>query len=299
MIDKKIKIFATLCDLKSFSQTASLLRMSQPNVSQQIRKLEQELGFQLLVRDTKNLLLTREGRVFEATAKKLLNVEKMIDFQIKALRGGKKNYLLGGTLTAGNFILPDLLAKYMMLHPNVNLHLKLGNTAEMVEKLQQQQLDLALVEGPFDPQTFISVKYSDDELRLTGKPEKIPDTCTQSLAELIARGDKFILRESGSGTRYHFDRFCAARHLEIPEQSILLAESFEAIKRLTASGVGWSILSALSCQDELQLKRLKQCNLTEGTISRELNFIFLPGENLQFAQRFSNFAAHHRHNTAP
>ena len=72
MIDKKIKIFATLCDLKSFSQTASLLRMSQPNVSQQIRKLEQELGFQLLVRDTKNLLLTREGRVFEATAKKII-----------------------------------------------------------------------------------------------------------------------------------------------------------------------------------------------------------------------------------
>ncbi|MEG1979100.1 MAG: LysR family transcriptional regulator [Victivallaceae bacterium] len=297
MIDNKIKIFTTLCELKSFSQTASFLKMSQPNVSQQIRKLEQELGFQLLVRDTKNLLFTREGRAFEAAAQKLLNVEKMVNFQIMDLRGGKKNYLLGGTLTAGNFVLPDLLAKYMLLHPNVNLHLKLGNTAEMVEKLQQQQLDLALVEGPFDSKSFISVKYCSDELRLTGNPTKIPDSNPQSLTALIERGEKFLLRESGSGTRYHFDRFCADCRLQIPEQNILVVESFEAIKRLTANGVGWSVLSPLSCQDELQLRRLKQCDLTEGRISRDLNFIFQPGENLQFAQRFCSFACHHFHSS--
>ncbi len=287
MIDKRLKLFQQIWELKSFSAAAAMLGMTQPNATMQLKRLEEELGVRLLERDTRSIRLTPEGRTLLAELGKLNAAAEQLQRKLAGLGRGIRNFAIGGTQTAGNFVLPELMAAYMHRHRSTHLHLSIGNTAAIAEKIQQGFLELALVEGPFDRNLFLYRKFADDELLATGRPELLART--ESLAGYLKGGGRLLLREAGSGTRYHFDRFCVEQRIEVPPSQTLVIESLEAIKELAIDGVGISFLSPLATRRERRYGLLECAPVGEGRILRELNFIHTPDADLKFVEPFLDF----------
>ena len=149
MLDAKWKIFQMAAATCNFTQTAAALGMSQPNVTGQIRKLEQELGVALFIRDGRQLRLTRPGRVLLLEAESLLALSENAVRMARNAAADVLSFQLGATMTAGGYVLPPLAAEFMREHANRRIHLCIANTEEISDKLKKRFFDLALVEGAF------------------------------------------------------------------------------------------------------------------------------------------------------
>ena len=101
MLDAKWKIFQMAAATCNFTQTAAALGMSQPNVTGQIRKLEQELGVALFIRDGRQLRLTRPGRVLLLEAESLLALSENAVRMARNAAADVLSFQLGATMTAG------------------------------------------------------------------------------------------------------------------------------------------------------------------------------------------------------
>lgn len=287
MIDRKLEIFRMAAMVGNFTEAAAALGMSQPNVTHQLARLEEELGVQLFLRDGRNVRLTAAGRELSAQCGELFAESEKILRAVRCAAVKLKHHAVGGTMTAGGYLLPGVVAAYMNAHPGHTLGLRIGNTREIGELLIARKLELALVEGPFEPNSFLAEEYCSDELVPVFAPGTCPDEF--SLAEYIRRGGRLILREPGSGTRYYFDRFCREKALIPGVQEILEVNSFDALKLLVRRKLGITVISRLAVRDELVSGTLACGRFLEGAISRKLNFLHLPGGDLDFIGDFIRF----------
>ena len=288
MIDRKLEIFRMAALLRNFTEAATALGMSQPNVTHQLAQLEKQLGTQLFVRDGRRVTLTPAGKALAAECEQLFSDAEKLVRTVQCAAAGVRHFSIGGTLTAGGYLLPGLMAEYMKRHPENSLDLKIANTRGIEELLSAHKLDVALVEGPFEQKYFFSTPFCRDELIPAFAPGLFPPEF--SLAEYIRSGKRLILREIGSGTRYYFERYLKTCGLPEPDpRSVLEVNSFDALKLFVRQGLGITVISTLAVRDELAAGWLECGRFTEGPISRELNFIHLPEQNLRFAEEFIAF----------
>lgn len=278
--------------LNNFTETAAALGMTQPNVTRQISLLEQKLGISLFERDGRKVHLTPAGKALLKETERLLADAERLQRMVQCAAEGIRHYYVGGTLTAGGYLLPEYVALYMKSHPKCNLELRIGNTQEIEDLLKTHQLDVALVEGPFDRNCFFAEPFIEDEL----VPVFSPGYCGKrfSLASYLKAEKRLILREQGSGTRYYFDRFLEEKKLPPPRSnSVVEANSFDALKQFVRHKLGISVISTLAIADELESGALESGTFTEGRISRRMNFIYMADENLKFAESFISFCKRH------
>ena len=288
MIDRKLEIFRMAAMVGNFTEAAAALGMSQPNVTHQLARLEQELGVKLFLRDGRNVLLTPAGKELFANCGQLFADSEKIIRAVRCAEARQSYHRLGGTMTAGGYLLPGLLASYMKEHPGHTLDLKVGNTREISEQLAARELDVALVEGPFEQNCFLSEECCDDELIPVFSPGFCPEKF--SLKEYLGTGKTIVLRETGSGTRYYFDRFLAEHGITPPKQrEYLEVNSFDALKLLVRRGLGITVISRMAVRDECAAGALECGRFTEGTIRRKLHFIYLPDADHHFVGAFIRF----------
>lgn len=288
MIDRKLEIFRMAATLRNFTEAAAALGMSQPNVTHQLARLEESLGVKLFLRDGRRVVLTAAGRMLADRCEELFADSEKIIRAVQSCAVGVRHFNIGGTLTAGGYVLPALIAAFMRENEHYSLDLKVANTRRIEDALTARKLDVAMVEGPFEPNYFLSEPYFEDELVPVFSPGACPPEF--SLARYIESGRRLILRETGSGTRYYFDRFLQAQGMPPPDlSSIQEVNSFDALKLFVRQGFGITVISRLAIRDELAAGLLQCGRFAEGPILRKLNFIYLPDQNLKFAEKFIAF----------
>ena len=130
---------------KSFSKAAKKLFISQPALSNMVRKAEKEMGAPIFDRSTIPLTVTKEGAYYIRTVEKILFLERNLEryFQdIAGLQGG--TLALGGASYFCSFVYPDLIARFQTKYPQVTIDLTEGNTRELKAGLENESLDLVL-----------------------------------------------------------------------------------------------------------------------------------------------------------
>lgn len=287
IIDNKLKIFQMAATLLHFSEAAAALGMTQPNVTQQIAALEKEFKLLLFDRSQRQLRLTPAGEALLVECDRLFAETGDIERRIHNASGGIQHRRIGGTMTAGGYLLPPLAADFMAQTPRYNIGIRIGNTREISDLLKTRSLDLALVEGPFDRIYFLSRRFCEDTLLAVAAPGVLPEQF--SLAEYIQHGGRFILREAGSGTRWYFDLFLKKNNLpDLPESALIEVNSFDAIKNLVRRGNGITIISELAVRDEVAAGHLAISHFREGEIRRSIDFIYT-ADDPRFAETFIRF----------
>ena len=237
-MDTKLHTFLTLCQTMNYRLAAQRLHLSQPAVTKQIQSLEHVLQTKLFYYDGHTLHKTENCMLLERYAISL-------QYQFEELQltiAGKKRLKLriGATKTIGDYVLIDAIKDYLR-HPNHELSLVVDNTKHLLQLLDENQLDFAVIEG-----SFSKTKYDSYLLKMepfVGICAKSSPLCGKhiSIEELLDQ--TIIVREEGSGTRRIFEERLTFAGYELSDffKQVSIS-SFVAIKALVASGIGISFL---------------------------------------------------------
>jgi aminoethylphosphonate catabolism LysR family transcriptional regulator len=234
----QIRAFHAVAVHGGFSRAAEALGLTQPAVSDHVRKLEESYGVQLFTRSPAGVALTAMGRKLFAIAERLFEAEAEA---LELLSRGRT--LEEGQLTIGadaaSHILPEL-ARFRLRHPRLAVRLVTGNSAQLLKRLEDFSIDIAVTaERPPDP-PFLSRKLRSDRLvAVVQRSSRLSRRKEIGFAELVSL--PLILREEGSMTRRLLLEEAARRGLS-PSATIEI-ESREAAREAAAQGLGLAIMS--------------------------------------------------------
>jgi DNA-binding transcriptional LysR family regulator len=293
MIERSLKLFRTAAAVCNFTEVAAMSGMTQPNVTKQIANLERRLGVQLFLRMGRSVRLTPAGEVLRDECEHLFAVESDILRKLRSANERSRSFFIGGTTTAGSFLLIGMNAVYQKAHPNRALHLKIERPEVLHRMLAAGELALALTDAPYDRAYFLSEPYCMDRLTPVFAPGYLKRR-TFSLGDYIRGGGTFVLDESGSGGRAELERFVHEHGLpEIDPAKITEVCSLDAVKILVQAGGGISVLSELAVENEVKAGVLRSGAFSEGEILRRVDFIYTADGDQRFIHEFINFSRKH------
>ncbi|MDD6215077.1 MAG: LysR family transcriptional regulator [Firmicutes bacterium] len=183
---KQLKYFITVANEGNITSAAKKLYMSQPPLSIQIKKLEQEVGCTLIKRGTRSLRLTEAGKLMYDYAVKILDISRIAKEEVQyAARKGKGVIRIGIVSSLVCAMAPEWISVFVKENPCISFEITEGNTYELLEKLQCNSIHLALIRTPYSKENTIGVQLSSDTLVAVGKNEYFSSDKTTSLDELL------------------------------------------------------------------------------------------------------------------
>ena len=258
-MDPKLHTFLTLCQTMNYRLAAERLHLSQPAVTKQIQSLEQSLQTKLFTYDGHMLHKTEECLLLERYA-----VSQQYQFKELQLAIADKKRLklrIGATKTIGDYVLIDAIKEYLR-DPSHEISLVVDNTKHLLQLLDENQLDFAVIEGRFS-----KTKYDSYLLRMepfVGICAKNSPLCGKQVTIEDLLSQTIIVREEGSGTRRIFEERLAASGYELGDfYREVSISSFVSIKALVASGIGISFMYQSVISKENNIGTFAVYGLTE------------------------------------
>jgi LysR family transcriptional regulator, transcription activator of glutamate synthase operon len=239
---RQLVYFEAVARCGGFSRAGEELHIAQPAVSAQIRRLEAELGTQLLRRTTRQVALTEAGELFLVRARRVLNELALargeLDDLADTVRGRVR---IGATAVLGSLELPAAMAVFHRSHPDVALTLRVGLVAELCAALDADEIDIVL--GPLheDLERYVSRPLAEEGLVLVTAPGD-PENTRGAIRTLAAVGEQpFVCLPAGSGLRAILVAE-AARHGFVPRIEFE-AGTPAAVRGLVSAGLGVALLA--------------------------------------------------------
>lgn len=243
---RQLEVFVATERAGSTRGAADRVARSQSAASAALADLEAALGAPLFDRVRQRLVLNENGRALLHKAAALLD------------QAGELQHLFDGahatplrvaaSLTIGEVLLPDLVARWKASHPTSPVQIRIGNTSEVIAAVAAFEADLGFIEGPqTHPELVVKPWLSDDMVVVAGAMHPLAHKRRVSLDAL--RDASWALRETGSGTREAVDRWLV-EHLGGVSVGFEFG-STEAIKRLVAAGAAISCISRLAVAEAL------------------------------------------------
>ncbi|MGM3174231.1 DNA-binding transcriptional regulator YeiE [Dickeya lacustris] len=263
---RQLEVFAEVLKSGSTTQASVVLSLSQSAVSAALSDLENQLGVQLFDRVGKRLVVNEHGRLLYPKALALLEQSAEIEQLFRRDNGALRIYT---SSTIGNYLMPEMIARYRQDFPAIPLELYVGNTLDVVNAVSEFRVDLGLIEGPCHHPELITLPWLEDELVVfcaPGNPLLKSRISVQTLAEA-----PWILREHGSGTREVLDHLLLAR---LPHfQLVMELGNSEAIKHAVRHGMGISCLSRHVIAEQLAAGTLVELPVPFTPLSRPLYLV--------------------------
>jgi DNA-binding transcriptional LysR family regulator len=266
---RQLEVFLATARFENITRAAASLSMSQSAASGALRELEQQFDTQLFERIGKRLQLNELGRQLRPRANALL--EQANELELALAQAAPAGHLkLGATLTIGNYLAVDMIARFRESYPGVDVSLTVANTNTIATAVRNHELDIGLVEGELiDPQLEV-IPWREDELVVFAAPGH-PLAGHPGLGDAELAGLPWILREPGSGTRQTFER---AMHGMLADLNIVLElQHTEAIKRAVEAGLGVGCLSRICLHEAFARGSLVPLNVTGRDFRRRMGII--------------------------
>ena len=254
----QLHIFCKVVEQRSFSKAGKLVHLTQPTVSSHIKELEAHFGCRLIDRLAKEALPTREGQLLYEYALKLMALRDEIETAVSRFKDQISGSLMvGGSTIPGGYILPQAIGGFLKRHPGVYPEMKVGDTVEIVQSIQTGELEIGVVGARMPDRPIRQQKLLEDEMRLI-VPLNHPLANGAPITIEMLMDERFIIRESGSGTLQSLTESLKARGRQIEDLHVV-AElgSTEAVVSGIKNGIGLSILSTIAVSEELQAGSLK------------------------------------------
>lgn len=237
---RELEYFVTVYELQNFTAAANKLHISQPAISKSIHKLEEELGFQLLDRTQKKVLLTEEGTVFLGLAKDIL--ARMIAAQntmIEYKNLTRGNFRIAVPPLLGAYVFPQLFADFKKNYPSLDMSVIEDGSSTAVDLVRQEEVHVGLIILPPILTDLHSHLITSQEI-VVCLPNDHPLSSQSFLTFEQLKDEPIILYNEGFVLRkIILDEY--AKYNIVP-RVVLSTNQFQTIKALVAKGVGISFL---------------------------------------------------------
>lgn len=270
----QLQVFRKVAELQSITKAAEALHLSQPAVSIQLRNFQDQLDVPLTELVGRRLYITPFGVEMARMADKILLEVENIRHHTQALQGRLSGRLLVSSVSTGKYLMPFLLSGFLKKHPEVELVLEVTNKSQVLEQLERNEIDFALISLMPGQMQLESISLMPNELLAVARSEDLGSKDPQSW---IAT-QPFIFRETGSATRQLAENYFREQGFSVRRKLELMSN--EAVKQAVLAGLGWSIMPKIGIRQELETGELQSLNLPGLPITTNWNLVWRSGKKL-------------------
>jgi len=246
---RQMQIFEAVVRLGGYTRAAEELHLTQPTISMQIKKLNEAIGYPLLEQVGRHVHPTVAGAEVYAAARDILDRMVSLGESTTELGMVVKGPLRIAVITTAKYFMPHLLGAFITQYPEVQPILKVTNRSRVLERLKSNEDDLLIMGQVPEDLDVVAQPFVDNELVVVANVNHPLTKCSSiTLAQL--HKERFLMRETGSGTRLAINRLFAEQNLTI--QPYMELGSSEAIKQAVMAGLGISVLSRHNLRLELE-----------------------------------------------
>lgn len=278
----QLRLFEALARHGSFTRAASELHVVQPTVSAQIKQLTDTVGTPLYEQVGKKIHLTEAGRELHRTVNELSEVWRRFEMTISDLKGVKAGHLRIAIVTTAKYFVPRLLGPFCKRYPGIDVSLEVLNRNSVIERLADNLDDLYILGNPPRHMELVQHRFLENPL-LVIAPKDHPLALKRNISLERLADERFILRETGSGTRIATEEFFVKQKFK-PQIKVELGNN-EAIKWAVAGGLGLSVVSRHSLLLEPMQDRLAVLDVQGFPILRAWYLVHPAGKKLSVVAR--------------
>lgn len=290
MLNFRLKVFYSVANHANFTKAADEMCITQPAVTKNIKELETELDIKLFDRKAGKVNLTNAGHIVFDYAQKILSLDTQMAFDLSKLKNEYKGQLkIGASTTIGQYILPQILARFAKKYPNIKLELLNDNTQKIEEAILANKIDLGIVEGMSKHSGIKYIPYLKDEIVLTAhtsqKCSKIDEITLDELLNL-----PLVLRELGSGSLEVILNQFKERNIRLQDlNTVMHLGSTESIKNYLANSNCLGLISINAISKEISNGDFKVIDIKDIEFERTFNIIHAYGKPSGFSEIFMQF----------
>lgn len=262
MTFEQLRIFIAVAERLHMTRAAEALNLTQSAVSAAVTALETRYGVKLFDRIGRGLRLSSAGEAFLPEARAVLSRVDTARILLEDLDGLKRGKVrIHASQTIGAYWLPPRMAAFKISHPHIELELHIANTHAVIEAVLQTDAEIGLIEGAEDAPRLERWAVGADRLIIVASPRHRLAGQTSPLDARDLKALRWVVRETGSGTRSEFEsqlpRGVSASDLDVE----LTLPSNEAILTAVAAGDGVTAISELAARPLIEAGRLAQLPL--------------------------------------
>jgi DNA-binding transcriptional LysR family regulator len=234
---RQLKYAIRIASEKNFSRAAEKLHIAQPSLSQQLAKLEKEIGVTLFHRNTNSVELTHAGALFVGKAQKIVDMVEQLKKEMEDISQMKKGKLIVGSLPmTGAHILPRVLPAYRARYPQIEIVLMEDTTDNLEALAASGQTDVCLLSLPLADRSLEYTPIIEEELALAVPPAH-PLAAERQPVEIAALVDEpFIVLKKGHGFRRITFDLCEKEGFT--PNIVFESSNIETVQSLVAAGMG-------------------------------------------------------------
>lgn len=246
---RDLKYLVALADLRHFGKAADACFVSQPTLSTQIRKLEEELGVALVERAPRNVMLTAAGQDVVQRARRIVGeVEQMREAARRSMDPESGSLRLGVFPTLAPYLLPHVVPQLRERFPKLELLLVEDKSDVLLQRVREGKLDAALLALPMhDEQLHAELLFEEPFVFAAPLQHPLASRTVMSISELSDQ--TLLLLEDGHCLRDQALDVC--RLSGANEKAGFSATSLETLRQMVAAGVGVTLLPALSVHEPI------------------------------------------------
>ncbi|WP_435355391.1 LysR family transcriptional regulator [Emticicia sp. SJ17W-69] len=249
----QLQIFLKVVKTQSVTKASEELHLTQPAVSIQLKNFQDQFEIPLTEVVGRKIYITDFGKEIAEAAENIINQVYAINYKTLAYKGQLSGRLKISVVSTGKYVMPYFLSDFMKQHSGVELLMDVTNKSKVVESLENNDVDFALV-------SILPAKLNIDKLDLLQNKLYLVGNLKTTFKNDVETKDVFnelplIFREEGSGTRQTMEKFIENNNISALKKMELTSN--EAVKQALLAGLGFSIMPLIGIKSELHNDELQ------------------------------------------
>lgn len=275
----QLRVFLKVSEFQSVTKAAEELYLTQPAVSIQLKKLQDQFDLPLTEIVGRQLYVTDFGRDIAERSKRILEEADAIKYTADRYKGLLTGKIHISVVSTAKYVIPYILKPFMDRHPGIDISLDVSNKNRVVQGLIKNESDFSMVSVLPESVAIHKVEMMENRLYLAGSKEfegKFNKPSDLNKATLL-------YREEGSATRLAMERYLDSQNIK-PQKSMELVSN-EAVKQAINAGIGLSIMPLIGLRSALTHEEIRIFPMKGLPIVTQWNLIYSKGKKLTPAQQ--------------
>ncbi|OEK07415.1 LysR family transcriptional regulator [Flavivirga aquatica] len=272
----QLEIFLKITELQSVTKASEALYLTQPAVSIQLKKFQEQFKIPLFEVVGRRIYITEFGEEVAQAAGKIMEEVKAIDYKALSYQGELAGKLKVAIVSTAKYVMPYFISDFINKHRGVDLVMDVTNKASVIKALENNEVDFAMVSTMPKKLKINSIELMKNELFMVGgkdykyKGKYLDQTEFQKLP--------LIYREQGSATRLAMEQFIDSKKISTYKKMELTSN--EALKQAVISGLGYSIMPLIGIKNAITIGDLQIIPVKGLPIVTNWNLIWLSSKNM-------------------
>ncbi len=275
----QLNVFLKVSECQSITKAAEELHLTQPAVSLQLKKLQDQFDLPLTEVIGRQLFITDFGKQIALRCEKILNETEGIKFTVDQYKGLLSGHIKISVVSTGKYVIPYFLKSFMDQYPGVDISIDVSNKGRVIEGLSNNKSDFSLVSVVPDNIEVHSLELMENRLYLIGSKSLQQQIKSPKDLEKVT----LVFREEGSATRMAMEEYLDKHKIKLKKSLTLVSN--EAVKQAVNAGLGFSIMPLIGLKLYLDYEQLEIFPLSDLPIVTRWNLIYNKGKKLTPAQK--------------